>query len=120
MTDRTVSADEFHRSINDLRAYMGERCDGIDGRLDRVNGQLDRHAAAIGRIDPMVARHDERLDELKRGAQLDQPIPAELRELIELARDAKGIARVTRWLWALGVVVAPLVLWWLSKKDIWP
>jgi hypothetical protein len=116
--DRQITADEFHRAIEGLREYVGERCDGIDKRLDKVNGRLDRHGSAIERIDPVVARHDERLGDHERriGAAMRTTLPPDLSELLELARDAKGAVRVTRWLWVIGVAVVPLVLWWMSLQ----
>jgi hypothetical protein len=141
MDERSISAEEFHRAIEGLRQYVGERCDGIDGnvnqrcdgidgRLDKVNGRLDRHGNAIGRLEPLVARHDERLQHQAqsmatvRAAVAEPALPAELKELLEFARDLKGGARISRWLYAIVGGLVPIVLWLAALKangwKVWP
>jgi hypothetical protein len=56
-----ISRHEFVRAIDDLKKYVGERCDAIDGRLDKVNGRIDRNSDGIRQLEPAVARHGERL-----------------------------------------------------------
>lgn len=61
----TISREDLRDVKNDILTFMGERCDGIDGRLDKVNGRLDaqgrqitEHVAEIARLRQQATNLD--------------------------------------------------------------
>lgn len=109
MHDNHVNLGEVYRLLQSLKEEHGEKLSSIDERLRLVNGNIAKHAERLN-------GHDREVRELRRRPEIEKPIPSELRELLDAARDAKGALRITRWLWAIGAAVLPLILWWLSMQ----
>jgi hypothetical protein len=43
-----LTHDDLRAATADIKAYVRDRFDGIDGRLDRLNGSVSRHERELG------------------------------------------------------------------------
>jgi len=61
---RITNADILSALV-DFQTYVGQKFDGIDGRLDRMDITLIEHSQALNRIERRLDGHDVRLERLE-------------------------------------------------------
>lgn len=104
-----VTAREFETAIGALTAEIRNGFAGAHARLDKVNGRLDRHGQAIAALEPLVARHDERLTGHDREFgqigknRLVSPAPGGI--TINVPTDAKTLAAIAGALALVGMML---------------
>ncbi|HYC00453.1 MAG TPA: hypothetical protein VEC57_15050 [Candidatus Limnocylindrales bacterium] len=106
MTD-DVTIGEIHRRLVDIDERHSHQLNEIATQVRITNGRTTR-------LEERVTGHDHELKNLKR-VDVPAPLPPELRELIDLARDARGVARFGKAMWAIGGAIVPIVIWLLSQ-----
>ncbi len=105
-----VTLGEVFRRLIDIDKRHGDQLDEIVQQAKITNG---RTARLEGRVDG----HDRELRDLKLAPSpsVAVAIPAEITELLAIARSAKGVLWVGRTGWAIAGAVGPLILWWLTS-----
>jgi hypothetical protein len=99
-----VTTGELYRRLCDMDERHGATLADISTQVRLTNGRTTR-------LEAHVEGHDRELRDLKREREAAQAIPSELKELIDLARDARGVARFGRVMWAIGGALVPLIVW---------
>lgn len=107
-----VTLGELLRRLDDVDERHSALLSDISREVKLTNGRTTR-------LEARVEGHDRELRDLKRGG-LDESsaITPELRELIDLARDARGVVRFGRWIWMAGGALIPLAIWVLSQVGL--
>ena len=103
MTDE-VTLGEIARRLDDIDHRHGAQLADIQTQVRLTNGRTTR-------LEARVDGHDRELKDL---SPAGDKTPAELRELIEMARDARGAVRFGKVLWAIGGALVPIFMWWWS------
>lgn len=102
-----VTLGELYRRLCDIDERHSAQLGDIMDQAKLTNGRTTR-------LETRVEGHDRELRDLKR-QHATAPFPPELKELIDLARDAKGVARFGRIVWVTGGALVPILLWLGSK-----
>jgi hypothetical protein len=105
-----VTIGEVYRRLVD----MGDDVKEIKAQVKLTNGRTTK-------LESRVEQHDTEIHALRHpDPPVVPPVPPEIKELIDIARDAKGVAKFGKVVWAVGGAIVPLVLWWLSRQGTHP
>jgi hypothetical protein len=107
--EQRVTVGEVFRRLEDFDGRVSDHLTRIEAQCRLTNGRTSK-------LETRVDAHDGLLRDLQHPPV--PPVPPELKELIDIARDAKGVVRWGRFMWAVGGALIPIVMWWLSKMGL--
>lgn len=128
-----VTLGEVHRLLirmdreqTEDRKQNLKQLEDINASLDTLNSKTFTHAQAIAAYGSRLDGLDREVRDLKRprprnnGAAGDGAAawPAEMTELLQFARDVKGVSRFGKVVWGSLAVVVPVLLAWIAWAQL--
>lgn len=117
--EHDVTIGEVHRILVKMDRDQGHELRQIKTEVKDCTNELRRLNGKVAEQAGSIRSHDERIAALNREVfeKRQNSSNEDLKELIEFMRDARGVQRFGRWLWALAGALIPLlpfVFWLLS------